>query len=41
MTTCKGPSINAKRALNKDVNASKSLKAKSSIEQPRRKLVRT
>ncbi|KAE8647062.1 uncharacterized protein LOC105435834 isoform X3 [Cucumis sativus] len=38
MTTCKGPSINAKRALNKDVNASKSLKAKSSIEQPRRKL---
>ncbi|XP_050934999.1 uncharacterized protein LOC103501899 isoform X1 [Cucumis melo] len=38
MTTLKGPFINAKRALNKDVNASKSLKAKSSLEQPRIKL---
>ncbi|XP_038900594.1 uncharacterized protein LOC120087775 isoform X2 [Benincasa hispida] len=38
MTTLKGSSVNAKRALNKDVNASKSLKAKTTIEQPRRKL---
>ncbi|CAK9314452.1 unnamed protein product [Citrullus colocynthis] len=38
LTTLKGSSINAKSALNKDANASKSLKAKSSIEQPKRKL---
>lgn len=39
MTTSKGSSMNAIRALNKDVNASKSLKAKNSIQQPG-KLVR-
>ncbi|XP_022986754.1 uncharacterized protein LOC111484416 isoform X4 [Cucurbita maxima] len=34
MTTPNGSSMNAIRALNKDVNASKSLKAKNSIQQP-------
>ncbi|XP_022943289.1 uncharacterized protein LOC111448106 isoform X1 [Cucurbita moschata] len=34
MSTSKSSSMNSLRALNKDVNASKSLKAKNSIQQP-------